>query len=156
MTHAGQNSTIESLCAGVPLYVLSYQDSIIRDHLHNLYPLIRICWPFEGDQPVNSALLSTTHDAAFELFEVRSGEHGLKTIHRRGPDASPLSGTDDAAQREIRDVLTRARGPDGARKRANAMRLSEAINRGWDDGGDCQVELETFAQSLIGDVHIAS
>lgn len=113
----------------------------------------RICWPFAGDQPVNAAILSSTLDVAYELFEVRTGTNGLKPIHRLGPEASAPSGTVQGMQVEVHDMLGRMRGEDGARKRANAQKLSEEIARGWDTNGPCQMELDRLARTAINVVN---
>ncbi|PAV16812.1 UDP-Glycosyltransferase glycogen phosphorylase [Pyrrhoderma noxium] len=117
MTHCGQNSATESLSAGVPM----------------------ICCPFDADQPMNAASLTSTHDVAYELFELRSGE-GLRPIHRLG-NRSP-EGTVDSAQREFRDVLAKARGDDGARKRANIRALQSQLKEHWAPGSYNWRELE--------------
>ena len=77
---------------------------------------------------MNAASLTSTHDVAYELFELRSGE-GLRPIHRLG-NRSP-EGTVDSAQREFRDVLAKARGDDGARKRANIRALQSQLKEHW-------------------------
>ncbi|KAI5115708.1 hypothetical protein M0805_003487, partial [Coniferiporia weirii] len=59
MTHCGHNSVMEALTEGIPL----------------------ICWPYESDQPTNAANISLTHNAGYELLEVRTG-NGLRPLHR--------------------------------------------------------------------------
>ena len=69
-------------------------------------------------------------DVAYELFEVRTGEYGLKPIHRLG--RAPI-GTIEAVREEAHDILEKAFGEDGARKRASMKVLSEKIGRAWDE-----------------------
>ena len=75
--------------------------------------------------------LSETLDVGYELLEVRTG-HGRKPILRTGH--APV-GTVDAVRREARDVLAKAFGADGARKRAKLQVLCEAVNGEWSEGG---------------------
>ncbi|PAV16814.1 UDP-Glycosyltransferase glycogen phosphorylase [Pyrrhoderma noxium] len=105
-THAGQNSSMESLSTGVPM----------------------ICCPFDADQPAIAACLSSVHNVAYELFELRSG-HGLKPIHRlrnRAPE-----GTIDSTRKEIKEVLALAYGPDGEEKRRKARVFQHELEQGW-------------------------
>ena len=88
---------------------------------------------------MNAASFTSTHDVAYELFELRSGE-GLRPIHRLG-NRSP-EGTVDSAQREFRDVLAKARGDDGARKRANIRALQSQLKEHWAPGSYNWRELE--------------
>lgn len=92
----------------------------------------RICWPFLADQPSNAANISFTHNAGYELLEVRSG-CGLWPM-RRFEDQAP-NGSLEAVRREAIDVFTRARGEDGREKRRNAQKLSEEFKAIWKDGG---------------------
>ena len=105
----------------------------------------RICWPFDADQPVNAANLTVVHNVAYELFEVRTG-HGLRPIHRLG-DRAP-EGSLEAVRREAREVLTKARGEDGAVKRANAQKLSKAIINTWKEDGICWQEMRKIFDVL--------
>lgn len=82
----------------------------------------RICWPFEADQPANSANLTINHNVAYELFEVRTGQ-GLRPVHRLN-DKKP-EGTIDAVRREAFGVFTKAQGEDGEEKRKNVQKISE-------------------------------
>ncbi|KAH8110155.1 UDP-Glycosyltransferase/glycogen phosphorylase [Phellopilus nigrolimitatus] len=123
ISHCGHNSVMEALCAGVPL----------------------ICWPFDADQPSNAANLTITHGLGYELFEIRSG-HGLRPVHRLG-DRTP-EGTVDALEREIRDVLTKARGTDGQNKRANVKRFREELVKNWEQDGVCWNEIEKLLAVL--------
>ncbi|KAI0630403.1 UDP-Glycosyltransferase/glycogen phosphorylase [Trametes polyzona] len=122
VSHAGFNSTLEAIHAGVPL----------------------ICWPFLGDQPVNAILLAERYEAAYELLEVRTGD-GLRPVFRTG--RAP-AGTLDAVRAEARDVLARAFGEDGARKRARLRALKARLDKAWEDGGASRRDVEAFLDSL--------
>ncbi|KAI0790764.1 UDP-Glycosyltransferase/glycogen phosphorylase [Abortiporus biennis] len=123
MTHGGQNSTMEAVTAGVPM----------------------IFWPYHGDQPVNALHLSDGHDAAYELFEIRSGE-GLRPICRTGKTPS---GTIESVRIETAQVLDDAFGAGGEKKRENVKRLQEKVLAGLKDGGSSKADLETLAQQLV-------
>ena len=105
----------------------------------------RICWPFGGDQPTNAARLSSVLDVAYELFEVRTGENGLKPIYRLG--RAPV-GTSDAVRDEARSVLEKAFGKEGARKSVNMRRLQEEVLRTWDEDGSARRDLKRFIATL--------
>ncbi|KAI5117421.1 hypothetical protein M0805_004052 [Coniferiporia weirii] len=124
VSHCGHNSVMEALTEGIPL----------------------ICWPFEIDQPINAANISLTHNAGYELLEVRTG-HGLRPLHRlegRAPE-----GTIAAVRREAAEVFTKARGEDGAEKRANAQRLAKAFAQYWEEGGQGWEELGKVVSVLL-------
>ena len=90
-------------------------------------------------------MVSISHNAGYELFEVRNGD-GLKPIHRLGGN-SPI-GTVEAVRKEAREVFTRAFGEDGRTKRENAQRMSKAFARFWEEGGDGWEELKTLTSVL--------
>ena len=94
-------------------------------------------------------------DVAYELYEIRDGEHGLKPLARFGSSAKPLEGTPEAVSREAREVFIKARGDDGARKRANAQKVGEALKRSWDKDGAFTRDLDrllTHASSTTAEV----
>ncbi|GJE88818.1 glycosyltransferase family 1 protein [Phanerochaete sordida] len=122
VTHAGFNSIVESIYAGVPM----------------------ICWPFSADQPLNAMHITENLDIAYELFEVRTGP-GLKPVHRTGK--APV-GTLDAVRAEAAAVLARAFGDDGAQKRERVRRLREAMLEPWQPGGAAWVAGEQLLDSL--------
>ncbi|EKM54549.1 glycosyltransferase family 1 protein [Phanerochaete carnosa HHB-10118-sp] len=117
VTHGGFNSITESIHAGIPM----------------------ICWPFGGDQPLNAIHLTENLDVAYELFEVRTGESGLKPIYRTG---KAPTGTLEAVREEAITVLGKAFGEDGVKKRANIQRLREASLKLWKEGGEAHVAAE--------------
>ena len=104
----------------------------------------RICWPFNADQPFNAAHLVNI-DVAYELFEIRDGESGLKPIYRTG---KAPEGTVEALRREASEVLEKAFGDDGARKRAKMEQLKSAVMQAWTESGASKVALESFLDSL--------
>ncbi|KAK7682538.1 hypothetical protein QCA50_014338 [Cerrena zonata] len=123
VTHGGQNSVVEAITLGVPM----------------------ICWPFDADQPTNSARLSGALNVAYELFEVRTDPHGLKPIHRLG--RAPI-GTIEAAREEAHSVLDNAFGEDGSRKRANMKKLQQEVTNTWNEDGPARRDLRRFIATL--------
>lgn len=101
-----------------------------------LSSITRIAWPLDGDQPPNAAHLTLSLDVAFEMIEVRTGL-GLKPLYR---GARP-TGTIEAVTAEARDVLQRARGPEGERKRRNAEAIRYNWKNVWEEGGDALKDL---------------
>ncbi|KZT07197.1 glycosyltransferase family 1 protein [Laetiporus sulphureus 93-53] len=101
ITHGGQSSVIESISEGIPM----------------------ICWPFAFDQPLNAAHITVNLDIGYELFQIRNGP-GLGLVHRLG---KAPEGSVEAVRTEAQDVLTRAFGEDGARKRANVLKLKHRM-----------------------------
>ena len=71
---------------------------------------------------------------------MRTG-HGLKAVHRIG--RAP-TGTPDALRAEVREVLQKAFGEDGKRKRANLEKLQKATLEAWAPGGSSWRETERF------------
>ncbi|CAL1714247.1 unnamed protein product [Somion occarium] len=128
ITHGGHNSTIEAICYNVPM----------------------IFWPYTADEPANAARLTDVLDASYELFEIRSGEHGLKPLYRTG---KAPAGTMDAVREEAAAILKKAFGEDGKRKRANLEQLSHKVMHTWDEGGPAQREMKRFAD-FLGTVNV--
>ncbi|EIW62965.1 UDP-Glycosyltransferase/glycogen phosphorylase [Trametes versicolor FP-101664 SS1] len=122
VSHGGQNGALEAITAGVPL----------------------IMWPFGADQPLNAVHLSENLGVAYELIEVRSG-HGLKPILRNGRQAA---GTTEALQAEARDVLAKAFGEDGAKKRAKLQQLRSEVLSEWEEGGASKRDFLAFLDTL--------
>lgn len=108
------------------------------------YTLPRICWPHSADQAANAILCSETHDIAYELIEVRSGG-GLLKRHRTG--IAPV-GTIEAVRAEANQVLDKAFGEDGARKRLNVKKLQEAFYHAWDQDGSATKELNALLDTI--------
>jgi len=122
VTHGGQNSVIEAISAGVPM----------------------ICWPFSFDQPMNAANLSNRFDVAYELFEIRDGP-GLMPIRRTG---RVPTGSIAAVRAEARDVLQKAFGMAGERKRSNMQCLKHRILDELSRDGPSRQAVETFLDSI--------
>ncbi|TFK84851.1 glycosyltransferase family 1 protein [Polyporus arcularius HHB13444] len=122
LAHGGQNGIQEAIAAGVP----------------------QILWPFSTDQPPNAVHLSENLGIAYELMEVRVG-YGLKPIYRTGK--RPV-GTTDAVKEEAREVLSKAFGEDGSRKRARVLELRKAIRAEHEQGGHARRDLQAFIDSL--------
>lgn len=105
--------------------------------------VIRIGWPFVVDQPTNITHMVHNLDAAFELFEVRTGERGLQTIYRTGQTPS---GTPEAFQRELDGILKDMKGEVGSMKRANARRVGEQLAGAWREEGAARKAFEKFLE----------
>ena len=76
---------------------------------------------------------------------MRTGENGLKPLHRLG--RAPV-GTLDAVRDEARAVLEKAFGEDGAKKRARLQVLRKSVLGEWDDGGASRRDVTAFLDSL--------
>ncbi|OJT10139.1 UDP-glycosyltransferase 72B1 [Trametes pubescens] len=123
LTHGGHNGVTEAVCAGVPF----------------------ILWPFGGDQPLNAVHISEQLKVGYELIEVRTGVAGRHTIYRNGRTPT---GTIDAIKAEVCDVLTKAYGPDGAKKRERLAALTRAVMHEWEEGGSALREVKAFTDNL--------
>ena len=88
-----------------------------------LIALPRILWPFGGDQPLNAIHIADQLQVGYELLEVRTGP-GLKPIYRTGYTPK---GTVEAVKAEVREVLQKAFGEDGAKKRAKLQIQNQEI-----------------------------
>ncbi|KAF8592151.1 glycosyltransferase family 1 protein [Ramaria rubella] len=121
LTHCGQNGATEALAQGIPIIAL----------------------PLDADQPANAAYIALDLDVGLELIEVRTG-HGLRPLHR---GVTP-KGTIEAVAAEARDILRRAQGPEGARKRRNAEKLRDGFRKDWDEGGNALMDLRKFLDDL--------
>ncbi|KAH9940519.1 UDP-Glycosyltransferase/glycogen phosphorylase [Epithele typhae] len=120
--HGGMSGVLEAISAGIPL----------------------ILWPAFADQEANAIMLSEKHRVGYELLEVRTGM-GLRPICRTG--YVPV-GTVEAVRREARDVLARAFGADGARKRKRMGVLRRAVMGEWDAEGESRRDVCAFLDSL--------
>lgn len=105
----------------------------------------RICCPFDADQPSIAANLSSVHNVAYELFELRSG-HGLRPIHRLGGRVP--EGTIDSARKEINTILELAKGLDGKTKRENAQTFKQKMERDWAPNGSSWKEIAKITEVL--------
>ncbi|KAI0633610.1 UDP-Glycosyltransferase/glycogen phosphorylase [Trametes polyzona] len=123
IAHGGHNGVMEAVHAGVP----------------------QILWPFLADQPLNAIHMTDTLQIAYELLEVRTGASGLHPIYRNGRKPA---GTLDALRAEVRDVLARAFGEDGARRRERLLALREKVVREWDEGGASLRDATAFLDTL--------
>jgi hypothetical protein len=99
-----------------------------------------------GDQPHNAAHLSENLKAAIELIEVRTGESGLKPLHRNGRAAK---GTRAAVREEFLGVIDDIRGAKGAEIRATVQGLQSEYAKAWKDEGDAKLELQAFLKRFV-------
>lgn len=97
-------------------------------------------WPIDADQPINTVYLAEEVNVAYELIEVRNG-CGLGKIYRNG--RTPV-GTIDAVKEEMRGVLDRAFGADGAEKRARLQVLRKKLQAAWGEDGVARREVGAF------------
>ena len=89
---------------------------------------------------MNATYLSEDLEVAYELIEVRNGT-GAGKIYRNG--RVPIA-TVDAVKAEMNEVLDRAFGDDGKRKRQNLQRLRKVLREAWSEGGVAKREVEAF------------
>ena len=133
----------EAISSGVPLYAARDSSCALNltDMIHT-----SILWPFNGDQPLNTVHITDNLQIGYELLEVRTGD-GLKPIYRTGYTPK---GTVEAVKAEAREVLTKAFGEDGARKRENIRKLQKGALELWKEGG----EARRAAEQLLDDVAV--
>lgn len=118
-------------CPRVPCTGQTHVSSIYVSFLLSSKFVARIAWPLTFDQPPGAAHMSLTLDVAFELVQVRQGEHGLKPLYRGVRSV----GTAEAVKAEVEDVLKRLHGEEGARKRRNAKKVRDEFRAGWQEDG---------------------
>ena len=93
---------------------------------------------------MNAIHLTDHIGAAYELIEVRNGA-GLGPILRNGKTPT---GTLDAVKEEMRDVLDRAFGEDGEKKREKVRELRNTLQAAWSEGGIARKEVEAMLDEL--------
>jgi hypothetical protein len=108
----------------------------------------RTLWPFAGDQPHNAAILALKHKAAFELLSVREGP-AAKTPLRAEHAGVEVDFTVEGVREETRQLLSQIRGDEGARVRANANKLGEAMDASWQERGDASTQLDAFLRKYV-------
>ena len=120
-----------------------------KDFLSNFITLIfgilpffssRIFVPFLGDQPIAAAHVTENLHAAFELFQIRSGE-GLKPLHRNG--ITPV-GSREAVGVEVRQTIDLCRSEKGQKIRSNAEKLKVKFAKAWEEDGVAKQEIRKF------------
>ena len=94
-----------------------------------------------GDQPANAVHVTENLHAGFELFHVRSGEAGLKSLHRNG--LTPAK-TREAVGIEVRQTIDLCRGDKGQEIRSNVEKLKVRFSKAWDEDGDARQEMRKF------------
>ena len=93
----------------------------------------------------NAIHLEHNLDIAYDLIEIRTGDHGQKPVRRNGQ--VPV-GSIEALRAEAVEVLGKAFGKDGERKRANVAKLRERVLTAWDEDGSSRQD----AQRLLDDI----
>lgn len=123
--------------------------------LCKLTDIFRICWPQEGDQPANAAYITISLNVSYELIQVRTG-FGRRKMHRHAsPHSTPGPSLFDSetpfssVRAEFRDIIARAQGPDGERKRENAIRMGERLAKAWGEGGVSRETIKRFVAKFI-------
>ena len=94
-----------------------------------------------GDQPVYAVHVTENLHAAFELFHVRSGEAGLKLLHRNG--LTP-AGTREAVGIELRQTIDLCRSEKGQEIRRNVEKLKVKFSKAWEEDGDARRGIHKF------------
>lgn len=85
--------------------------------------------------------LSEHLNVAVELFEVRTGEHGLRHMLRNGHKPK---GTREAVGVEFRKVLDMCRGEKGAEMRKNAEYMKAQFFLSWGPDGVSRRQFNAF------------
>ena len=70
---------------------------------------------------------------------------GAGKIYRNG--RVPVA-TVDAVKSEMRDILERAYGEEGARKRANILNLRKTLQAAWSENGVARREVEALLDAI--------
>ncbi|KAI0661230.1 hypothetical protein C8Q70DRAFT_700522 [Cubamyces menziesii] len=92
----------------------------------------------------NAVNMTEKFNVAYELIEVRTGD-GERPAFRNGRTPA---GTIEAVRAEVRDVLTKAFGEDGARKRERLLQLQQEVLSEWGEGGASRKDFVAFLDSL--------
>ena len=103
--------------------------------------LCRICWPFDGDQPVAAAHLTENLNVAFELVQVRTGLALGKPMYKSG---LPPQGMREAVGIEIRQTIDLCRSEKGRELRRNAEEIKVKFANAWEGDGIARKELRNF------------
>ena len=103
--------------------------------------MCRIFFPLIGDQPVAAAHVTENLHAGFELFQVRSGEEGLKPLYRNG--LTP-AGSREAVGIEVRHIIDQCRSEKGQEIRSNAEKLKVKFAKAWEEDGAARQEFREF------------
>jgi hypothetical protein len=95
-------------------------------------------------------ILSVAHAAGFELVSVRDGSATRQPLRFVGQDTIDFSV--DGVRNEMRELLVKLHNDDGARIRANAVRLGNDMSKGWQKGGEASREVERFLGRFVDGV----
>ena len=99
-----------------------------------------------GDQPITAAHVTENLHAGFELFQVRSGDDGLKPIYRNG--LTP-AGSREAVGIEIRNTIDLCRSDKGQEMRNNAEKLKVKFAKEWEEDGAARREIRKFLHKYV-------
>ncbi|THV01912.1 UDP-Glycosyltransferase/glycogen phosphorylase [Dendrothele bispora CBS 962.96] len=114
-----------------------------------MYKVPQIFWPFAGDQPYNAALMSQVHKAGFELINVRTGRDGTQPPYRHKDAPVQPTFTVEAVRAEVRDLLLKLKGDEGAVVRKNYENLGKTFLTGWDKDGEARASMEAFIKEFV-------
>ena len=103
----------------------------------------RICWPFAADQPTGAAHITENLNVAFELFQVRTGENGLKPL-ASARNGLVAEGTREAVGIEIRQTIDLCRSEKGEEMRRNAEPFKMKFAQTWEEDGMAKQEIRKF------------
>jgi hypothetical protein len=93
-----------------------------------------------GDQPFTASHVAENLHAAFELFQVRTGD-GLKPLYRNG--LTP-TGSREAVGIEVRQTIDLCRSKEGEEIRRNAEKLKVKFANAWEEDGAARLEIRKF------------
>jgi len=95
---------------------------------------------------MSAAHVTENLHAAFELFQVRSGEEGLKPLHRNG--LTP-AGSREAVGIEIRQTIDLCRSEKGQEIRSNAEKFKVKFAKAWEEDGAARQEIRKFLHKYM-------
>ena len=93
-----------------------------------------------SNEPTAAIHVTENLHAAFELFQVRSGD-GLKALHRN--EITP-AGSREAVGIEVRQTIDLRRSEKGQEIRSNAEKLKVELAKAWGEGGTARQEIFNF------------
>jgi hypothetical protein len=93
-------------------------------------------------------MLTQDRNAAFELLSVREGPAAQVPLRAQRAGIE-VDFTVDGVRKEVRQLLAQMRGEEGARVRANAEKLGEAMAASWQQDGEARTQLEDMLRKYV-------